>query len=223
MKSLMGLFLVSCCFACSGCGRGRGKLDGHVFLVTQDGQNVKLGLVDVRVLPYEETKNSIAKTKAHADEEVAKLQPQMEAARKTVASAKANVKAMKTKSDSNRSRQAMDQYAAALRTEISALSELAPLQESAMSWNSGAKYFANLPAPVSSVKTDADGKFSILLDRTAKIVLAATATRRLGDKTETYYWLVAVSLDGQPNKRIFLSNDNLATSDSRDSVVHVVE
>ena len=149
------------------------------FLVTQDGQNVKLGLVDVRVLPYEETKNfQSPKQRRMRMEEVAKLQPQMEAARKTVASAKANVKAMKTKSDFNRSRQAMDQYAAALRTEISALSEFAPLQESAMSWNSG--QYTSLIAPiVASVKTDADGKFSIPLDRTAKVVLAATATRRL--------------------------------------------
>jgi hypothetical protein len=117
----------------------------------------------------------------------------------------------------------MDQYAAALRTEISALSELAPLQESAMSWNSGAVYFASLPPPVTSVKTDADGKFSIPIDRKAEVVLAASATRRLPNKTENYYWLVKVSLDGQPNKRIFLSNDNLATSDSKDSLLHVVE
>ena len=89
--------------------------------------------------------------------------------------------------------------------------------------NSGALYFASLPPPTASFKTDADGKFSIPLDRNAKIVLAANATRRLLSKTENYYWLVAVSLDGQPSKRIFLSNDNLATSDAGDSLVHVVE
>jgi hypothetical protein len=38
-----------------------------------------------------------------------------------------------------------------------------------------------------------------------------------------YYCLLTVSLDGQPSKRTFLRNDKLATSDSKDSLVHVVE
>jgi hypothetical protein len=84
-------------------------------------------------------------------------------------------------------------------------------------------YFASLPPALASVKTDADGKFSILVDREGTLVLAASASRRLVKKTENYYWLITVSLDGQPSKRIFLSNDNLATSDSKDSLVHVVE
>lgn len=54
MKPLLGLFLVSCFFACPGCNRGQGKLDGEVFIVTEGAQNVKLGLVEVRVLPYED-------------------------------------------------------------------------------------------------------------------------------------------------------------------------
>ena len=54
-------------------------------------------------------------------------------------------------------------------------------------------------------------------------MLAAHATRQVLSKAENYYWLVPVSLDGQLGKRIFLSNDNLATSDSKDSLVHVVE
>ena len=67
MKYLLGLFLASCCLMFFGCGRSQGKLDGDVFIVTEEAQNVRLGLVEVRVLPYEETKNSIAKTKAQAE------------------------------------------------------------------------------------------------------------------------------------------------------------
>ncbi len=76
---------------------------------------------------------------------------------------------------------------------------------------------------MASVKTDADGKFSIQLDRNIKVVLAAYAARQVVGKVENYYWLVTVSLDGQPSKRIFLSNDNLATSEFKDSLVRVVE
>jgi hypothetical protein len=105
----------------------------------------------------------------------------------------------------------------------SARHAVAEVQKTARLWNSGVLYFASLPPAVSSVKTDADGKFSISLDRKATFALAAIATRTIGDKIENYYWLIAISLNGQQNKRIFLSNDNLATSDSKDSLVHVVE
>jgi hypothetical protein len=73
------------------------------------------------------------------------------------------------------------------------------------------------------VKTDADGKFSIQLNRTGTFVLAANATRRVFNKTENYYWLITVPVDTDLGKRIFLSNDNLATTDSKDSLIHVVE
>ena len=114
-------------------------------------------------------------------------------------------------------------YEAALRASGSAKTALAKLEEQARSLNSGRRYFEDLPSPMASVKTDADGKFSIQLDRNIKVVLAAYAARQVVGKVENYYWLVTVSLDGQPSKRIFLSNDNLATSEFKDSLVRVVE
>src|ERR1035437_4106909 len=65
----------------------QGKLDGDVFIVTQGAENVKLGPVEVQVLPYQETKNSIAKTKAQAEREVANRRPRLDTAREALASA----------------------------------------------------------------------------------------------------------------------------------------
>ena len=221
---------------------GQGKLDGDVFIVTQGAENLKLGLVEVKVLPYEETKKCIAQTRAQAEGKLAELKPKLEAARKALASTQARERAGDAEThaalqqmanvgvDEDRFTAASNDFDAAhhrwgvareaVRAAISAVSEL---EEQARSWNSGALYFASLPSPVTSVKTDADGKFSIPLDRKATVVLAAYATRRVVDKIENYYWLVTVSLDGQASKRIFLSNDNLATSESKDSLIQVVE
>ena len=226
-------------------GDAFGKLDGDVFIVTQGAENVKLGLVEVRVLPYEETKNSIMKTRVQVEQEISGLQAQLEAAREALTSAEARLKAAdaeriaayeekalnfapgETSSEWFKAQQAEnaaeDHYRAAGKVVGSAKSTLADLQKQARIWNSGDQYFKSLPSPVASVKTDADGKFSIPLDRKSTFALAAYATRRLFDKTENYYWLISVSLDGQLSKRIFLSNDNLATSESKDSLVHVVE
>ncbi|MGB8789441.1 MAG: hypothetical protein WA755_13560 [Candidatus Acidiferrales bacterium] len=205
-----GALLLAVLAVSTGCDRAApGRLDGEVFIVTEGAENVKLGLVEVRVLPYEETKNSIAKTRARAEPVIATLQPKLDASKKTY--------------DTVNARWEATQDTAAMKAAWSAYGKLTELDKQVRHWNSGELYFASLPSPVATVKTDADGKFSIPLDRQTTVVLAANATRRVFDKTEDYYWLVTVSLDGQLSKRIFLSNDNLATSESKDSLVHVVE
>lgn len=83
--------------------------------------------------------------------------------------------------------------------------------------------FRELPSGFAFAKTDADGKFALQLDRKETVVLEAHATRLVGHTTETYHWLVRVSLDGEATKRVLLSNDNLITSGSHDSLLHVVE
>lgn len=237
------VFILTVIAGCTGYHEtGEGELDGDVFIVTQGAENVKLGLVEVKVLPYEESKNSIAKTRAQAEREIADLQPGLDAARKALESAQARMKAAKAEANaatnrfeslsfddprngaaSEASSDAIDRLTAAIRAFDAAEHAASEREKPFQRWNSGALYFASLPSPVASVKTDADGKFSIPLDRKNTVVLAACATRRVADKIENYYWLVAVSLDGQPSKRIFLSNDNLATADSKDSLIHVVE
>jgi hypothetical protein len=46
MKPLLGLFLMSWCYTCFGCGRGQGKLDVDVFIVTR-GAKAKQNLVEL--------------------------------------------------------------------------------------------------------------------------------------------------------------------------------
>jgi hypothetical protein len=102
MKTALRLSWVPFALALIGCGGhgstspvSQGKLDGDVFIVTQGAENVKLGLVEVQVLPYGETKTSIAKTRAQAEREVANLQPKLDAARTALASAEARYNAAK--------------------------------------------------------------------------------------------------------------------------------
>jgi hypothetical protein len=70
--------------------------------------------------------------------------------------------------------------------------------------------FAALGTPISSVKTDADGKFKLMVPRSDEFVLAASASRDVGSESESYLWIVVDSLRGKDRGQIFLSNDNLA-------------
>ncbi len=78
---------------------------------------------------------------------------------------------------------------------------------------------SNLPSPSDVAKSDADGKFSFNVLQNGKYILAARGQRKIGDKTECYFWLVKVGLEGKPSKQIFLSNDNLITANCMDSII----
>ena len=61
--------------------------------------------------------------------------------------------------------------------------------------------------PVATVKTDADGKFSLKLPR-GEYAFKAYASRKVWDETEFYEWDVPVRLE-QAKQQVFLSNDNV--------------
>jgi hypothetical protein len=86
--------------------------------------------------------------------------------------------------------------------------------------NSGAPYFKNLPHPIASVKTDADGKFKLELpSSTGQLIVAASATRHVptGER-ENYFWAVKVT----PPATVTLSNDNLTDSGATDSALQTL-
>lgn len=82
---------------------------------------------------------------------------------------------------------------------------------------------AALGSPVSSVKTDADGKFKLMAPKSGEFVLGASASREVGRSSEAYLWIIAHSLDGKDRGQIFLSNDNQTDSYGTTSIVERFE
>ena len=66
-----------------------------------------------------------------------------------------------------------------------------------------------LPAHT-KVKTDSEGRFSVILESNTQHVFVAQAERDTGGETEVYYW--TVHFDSGENKatKLFLSNDNMS-------------
>lgn len=79
-------------------------------------------------------------------------------------------------------------------------------------------YFERLPKGVVHAVTNADGKFTMTLPSTGRFALAAHSQREIFGSTEEYYWLIWASLDGEKSKSVMLTNKNLMTSQSPDSV-----
>ena len=67
---------------------------------------------------------------------------------------------------------------------------------------------ANNLKPIISTKTDADGKFEILLPK-GNYALRAHSQRMVVDKTEEYDWIIIFKVQEEMNNQIILSNDNM--------------
>jgi hypothetical protein len=213
LKRLFPLAIGAALFL-SGCERNR-QLSGEVFIVTGAHESVKLGLVEIGVFDAEKVSAAIRETKERNAAEVEKMSvvlPKLQDLR-----------------DAAEKQWHTAVYGSYKQGEISRLSDLriaaSALCEEASShaaWlQSSSMFFEKLPhAAIASVKTDADGRFTITVPNRT-IVLGAKASRRIPfGGAELYYWLVRVD---PHTDRIMLSNDNLMSSTDARSVVWATE
>lgn len=223
-----------------------GELSGEVFIVTQGGPSIKLGLVTVVAIPESDMLAHIKRRQEAAVAAADSLIPRLDAARAAVEAAEGAV-SQADKEVEVAAKRAHQEYMACLGTaasrgECSAAkpsyeqikhdllwrrkqevrareSALARLNVEGESLTSSDFYMRELPPGIATAKTNADGLFTMNLPRTGRFALAARASRQLLGQVENYYWLVWVSLDGASSKRILLSNDNLTTVESPESVI----
>jgi hypothetical protein len=216
------------------CGPRRGQLKGEVFIVTKGGENIKLGLVEVTIISETEINAAIEKKKAAVDPKLVELRSEYDKATAEYNSIHQTYQRAKGNYDKS-SQRAMDaiisdNYEQAAKTRDYWSGEqmrlLRPDQE-AESKQSQAKwrldhfptaeyFFESLPQAFGKTITNSNGEFTFELPVVGKFALAAHAERQMPE--EKYYWLVWVSLDGQPSKTVLLSNHNVMTSDSAESV-----
>lgn len=73
------------------------------------------------------------------------------------------------------------------------------------------EFFATLPRPSITTKTDAQGHFTVRLPASKQFAVIAHDSRVVGSQTEEYYWCVKYpSTESRKSGKIVLANDNLA-------------
>ena len=189
-------------------------IEGQVFIVTGAHESIKLGLVAVAAFNQEEFARSISA-----------VQPGLEAERQELDGLKPSVQRLTSKTKALRDAawrqhpKTLSRSDASMATTWSELFARASVIASRISWRkqylaSAAPFFKSLPKPIGIVKTDADGKFKLDVS-SDKIVLAATATRKVLDEQENYFWAINV----KPPANVTLSNDNLTDAASAESAL----
>ena len=236
------------------------EVSGSVFIVTQGGENIKLGLVQLRVYNHADievlAKPILDKYKGVLADRYQALNAELEAGSRIENQRNENQRRVKENSarlvqwaeerrktidgssteDMNRliselnqkqaeleplaamEKQLNEEYDAALKRTQHALEAVKSVKDECL-YEIYEKLYMNLTA-VTSVKSDADGKFRFKVSRHGDYVLAANATRRAGKDEEKYYWLLKLG-EIQKSEELLVSNDNLLTGSSGTSVFNL--
>jgi hypothetical protein len=203
------------------CSRDR-ALNGEIFIVTSGQESVKLGLVEVLAFQPDSVGRAVQSVKKKLADEDARFKSvytQIESLERRAKAAEEEAR----KAMSNRDRDvkvAVDVWKRAfdLSNDCADLVTRAELHSKYL--NSARPFFESLPTAIASAKTDSDGKFTITVPRSGETIICATADRKVANSSEHYYWMVKAP-PGR-NALIALSNDNLATSASPQSVIHAL-
>jgi hypothetical protein len=193
-------------------GSQTGNLDGQIFIVTQGADTIKLSLTDVLIFKEAEIDSTLAayrdKAKTQRDDRLTTIQNKLHALQNKLETYK--------RDDPSETDPKTQVYVKAAQMELGALTqEYQQIDEPQPD-----QLFSNLPRTAfAKATTDADGKFSVRLPKTGRYVLAAAKSRDTGVKTEHYYWLIRVSLDGADSKTLNLTNNNLIGSSSPESIL----
>ncbi len=200
-------------------------IDGAVFIVTKGGESYKLGLVELMFFNDAELRQKLEARKTDQTNELKLLQPAHQVAL-------ANVEMLKKKYDAAEAAwfeltsndqlkaQLKVQYDAAHKEWLAAVNVEGNTAAAVRDSLSGRFFFKELPTPVASTKTDADGHFKITLPKTGSYCIAAQASRSVGNKQESYFWVLPLEFDSTTGKAtISLNNDNTASSGNKLSLI----
>jgi hypothetical protein len=221
MKALsagIAILVVGCTF------ERKGDLEGEVFIVTPGGQNYKLGLVPIALYSLDSLKPYLEQKKQKAETESARLGRLVDPAKSEMnAKERARDAAFQaflnaSYSDPNRRSLEAAYHQTKEQCEL-VMRAYYFLLDAQSKFVSGAFYFDGLPEPLVTTQTNSDGKFTIEMPIKGSFVIAAHADRTIGNSTERYYWLLKVSLDGAAKRAIMLSNNNLSSEGSSDSLI----
>ena len=204
------------------------KIEGHMLIATTNGLEYEPSSVEVRLYPLAQLKPYLEKRASEASARFEELKSRIEAA-------EADKERMRKASDA-----AFDAYtqaeagspnkAALEKTSVeakkareTATNAYYNLMQSREDLLSGAFYLDEMPKPVEVAQTDSQGRFSFNVPADGDFAVVAGVQRNENDATKRYYWFVPVSVASEPTKEVLLSNNNLSSQGSADSLVLTID
>jgi hypothetical protein len=197
-----------------------GELTGDVFVATKSGKKHRLGSVRINAIPEDELQGHFESKMLHGELESQKLQREIDALTATLETARTEERRLwKIQKRDESNLQKAKAWSVAYNKTKTLTRQIEELQTQRQHLTSGEYFFQGLPSAISTARTDADGRFTLIIPREGRYGIVACATRTQDKEEETYFWFVWITLDGQPSKRVILSDDNLMGAGSADSAL----
>jgi predicted RNA-binding Zn-ribbon protein involved in translation (DUF1610 family) len=190
-----------------------------VFIRTKSGDNIKCGLVDVRVFAEHdimspETKEIRPDLAAAMAKRVEAINA-YEAAKGKLAQAEfdaefaeSSMETYERLHDLDEARKQLAKHTSATIRVFNAKLDISNTDKKRVAANSAYNDVIAKLQPIEVVKTDADGRGTGEVPKSGRYVFAAYFSRTVGTESEYTYWLVEVGLEDRTPKKIMLSNDN---------------
>ncbi len=192
-------------------------IEGQVFIVTAGGPAIKLALVQVKAISKIEIENHITKIEQQIASERSEANSALSRAIKELQNGQDGRISPKMRELTLTEKQKNED---AIQRRVYGRIQLKELRARQKALNSAAPFFVDLPQPVATAKTDADGHFELTIPDKGEYVLVASAERTVFNDVERYFWIVRVNAG---ESKATLSNDNLTTSGSADSLLTTKE
>lgn len=196
------------------------RLSGVIRLVSTEGTPITLATVRVRAYPLRELMPYLGKVKAEVQAELDRLTPLIEAAESEKSfriTAEANARQALIATDPADDlepslRFTFDQARAAVKD---AENDCGYLRGQRRETSRGEVYFRDLPDAVAMANTNQEGEFTLDLPPGEAFAVEASVPQG----ARTLYWLVKISTENEGQKPIVLSDDNVASSGSPESLI----
>ena len=193
-----------------------GELTGQVFIVTKRGITHRLASVRVSAIPEEVAKKHLKSKMVQRESEMEDLQSNLEGLSSTLQDIQAEEHRLwKILKEDESNVQNSTAWSVVYKKTKTITKEIALLHSQRKQLTCDEYFFDGLPSGISMDRTDADGRFALVIPRDGRYVIAARGPNETFRDTEPY-WFVSVSLDGEPSKRLVLTNDNVLGARSED-------
>ena len=197
-----------------------GELTGHVFVVAKSGTKHQLESVEVTAIPEDLLKKHLKSKTLQGETESKKLQRDIDRLAAMLRMAQAeDDRLWQLYQRDQRNAQHANAWSVAYNRAKELTQRLQDLQRQRLHLTSGDYFFEDLPSGISAAKTDANGKYALVIPRRGRYGIVARASRELFKETEAYFWIVWVTLGGQASKRLSLNNDNMLGAGSPQSAL----
>ena len=189
------------------------RVNGEIFIVTKGAQNIQLGSVEVKVFKMDTLLPYLSERKKDQNGQLPMLLNKIEAA-------KIEYDAAFQKAE-NAFHWDFDNFDKAIEARDASKLKWLKLRAEEKEITSCDFFFRELPVPLTSTKTNSEGKFNILIPGSGLHVIAASATRHVPDDVEKYYWLPTIDPKNGSRQTVILSNGNLASTDDIEALINM--